>query len=191
MTLIGFLGKKHRGKDTCCNYIVDTYGYRSNSFAGPLKRGIKEWFGFTNDQLYTESKEEVDNNWGISPRETFQIIGTKLKNDIIPELLPDLNEGFWIKLFDIWYERNKDRDVVISDVRSQEEVDYIRSKGGIILKINRSECEEYEIVDSDMHETETCVDNIKNFTMEIDNNGTLEELHLKLDNIVKLFSLSI
>lgn len=190
MTLIGFLGKKHRGKDTCCDYIVEKYGYKSNSFAGPLKRGIQEWFGFSDNQLFTELKEEIDENWGISPRKAFQLIGTELGRNIIPKLLPNLNTSFWIKSFDIWYEKNKNLDIVVSDVRFQDEVDYIRSKGGIIIKITRKECDEYEIVETDLHKSEIEIDKIKNYTLGIDNDGNLNDLYLKLDDIVTVFSYS-
>ena len=35
--VIGFLGKKGTGKDTCADYLVENHAFEKLSFAGPLK----------------------------------------------------------------------------------------------------------------------------------------------------------
>ena len=60
--MIGFLAKRHRGKDTAADYLVSDHGYTKRAFAYPLKKGMQEWFGFTDDQLYTDKKEEIDDD---------------------------------------------------------------------------------------------------------------------------------
>lgn len=183
MPLIGFLAKKRRGKDTACDYFVEKHGFVKNSFAGPLKKGVQRWFGFTDEQMYTEKKEEVDEDWGISPRVALQVIGTDVVRDQFDKLLlPGIGKGFWIKNFDIWYKKNGD-NVVVSDVRAQNEVDYIKSKGGIIIKLERDWCDEEEKKDGSVsHASETWIDDIKDFDFVIKNNGTLEEFFEQLED---------
>ena len=50
--MIGFLAKRHRCKDTAADYLVSDHGYTKRSFVYPLKKGIHEWFSFTDAQLY-------------------------------------------------------------------------------------------------------------------------------------------
>lgn len=189
MPLIGFVAKRRRGKDTSCDYIHKKYGYTKRAFAEPLKRGVQELFGFTDEQLYTDKKEEVDFNWGVTPRHVCQVVGTDVVRNMFPKLLiPDIGDNFWIKNFDIWYEKHKDKfgeDVVVSDVRFQNEVDYILSKGGFVFKITRPEMDMKEIKDVDFHSSELCIDGIKNYNFEIINSGTIDEFLIKVDELVK------
>ena len=178
--MIGFLGKKHMGKDTAADYYVNQ-GYTKRAFAYPLKRGVQEWFGFTDEQLFTDKKEDIDKNWGISPRRVYQTIGTEVVRDLFPSLLfPDIGNNFWIRSADIWCKKNKDEHnglVVWSDVRYQNEVDYILNNGGKVYKIVRSEVEK-ECIDG--HKSEKSIDEIKNYTCVIRNDGSVDDLYDKL-----------
>jgi hypothetical protein len=185
--MIGFLAKRKAGKDTSCDYICTKYGYTKRGFADPLKKGIQQWFHFSEDQLYTEEKDKDDVDWGVSPRYVCQVIGTDIVRDLFSNiLLPNIGDNFWIKSADIWYERQKEQhkgNVVWCDVRFQNEVDYILSKGGSVYKIDRSCLVEQEYCKVDDHMSELSVDNIKNYTSIIKNDGSLEDLYSKLDNI--------
>lgn len=179
--IIGFLAKKRCGKDTACDYIVKKYNYTKLSFAHPLKKCVKELFGFTNSQLNSQQKEIEDLYWGIKPRKVLQFLGTDVVRDLFPKkLLKDIGNDFWIKRTDLWYKQNyeKHKDkIVFSDVRFQNEVDYIHSINGIIVKINR------ENFSDDNHKSELEIDNIKNYDILIDNNTTKEEFYSKLEKI--------
>ena len=177
--MIGFLAKRKRGKDTACDYLVNNYGYTKRGFADPLKLGVQQLFGFSDEQLYTDMKEEVDKNWGVSPRTVFQVVGTDVVRNLFPKLLlPGIGNNFWIKNADIWYKNNQDKKIVWSDVRFQNEVDFILNNGGIVIKIDR-DVEEKELVDE--HSSELCIDEINNYSYVIKNNGTLDEFYCKID----------
>ena len=91
--MIGFLAKRQSGKDTACDYLVEKNGYTKRAFAHPLKRCTQELFGFTDDQIFTEQKEEIDENWGISPRQAFQVVGSDIVRDLFPKiLLPNIGK---------------------------------------------------------------------------------------------------
>jgi len=178
--MIGFLAKRQSGKDTACDYLVERYGYTKRAFAHPLKKVAQELFGFTDDQIFTEQKEEVDQNWGISPRQAFQVIGSDIVRDLFPKLLlPNIGKNFWINRADIGIKDIPNQKIVWSDVRFQNEVDYILNNGGIVVKINRPSIHNNE--KSDQHQSELCIDKIDNYTTEIINDGNIEDFYRKID----------
>jgi hypothetical protein len=181
--MIGFLAKRQCGKDTACDYIR---GYTKRGFADPLKLGIQQWFQFTYEQLYTEKKDEEDINWGVTPRQVCQVLGTDVVRDLLPKiLLPNIGSDFWVRSADIWYEKNMEKhkgNVMWNDVRFQNEVDYILSKGGKVYKIARPSLNNND--KADQHASEIAIDNIENYSELILNDGTLEDFYKKLDDVV-------
>lgn len=185
--MIGFLAKRRRGKDTAADHLT-TLGYTKRAFAYPLKKGIQEWFGFTDEQLFTDEKECIDKNWGVSPREVCQVVGTEVVRDLFPKILiPGIGEDFWVRSADIWYEKNKNKHnglVVWSDVRYQNEVDYILNKGGKVYKIERPGLDICIDSQADLHKSETSIDKINHISGVIINDGTLEDFYRKLNKLI-------
>ena len=72
--------------------------------------------------------------------------------------------------------------VMWNDVRFQNEVDYILSKGGKVYKIERSSLDNGD--KADQHESETEIDKIENYSELIVNDGTLEDFYRKLEDVV-------
>jgi hypothetical protein len=182
--MIGFLAKRRSGKDTASDYLVKKFGYTKRGFAYPLKESVQKMFMFNNEQLYTEKKEIIDPNWGVKPRKVLQFIGTDIvRNLFCKSLLPDIENNFWIKSGDIWYNNNKEvhnGKVVWCDVRFQNEVDYIQSKNGIVIKIERTlECDE-----DSLHESELDIDKITNYNYKIENNDTINKFYHDIDILI-------
>lgn len=70
--LIGIIGKKRSGKDTISDYLIKNYGYQKYGFADPLKRGAKEIFGFTDEQLWEhKNKKKLLTQGGVFHLERF------------------------------------------------------------------------------------------------------------------------
>jgi hypothetical protein len=134
MKLIGFTGKAGVGKSTMANRLInDPLFYHQLSllsFASPLKRSLSELTGlrieYFTDQLLKESKIE----WlGMSPRELMQKFGTDfVRNTIHPE--------FWVMRM---RERLKKchHDVVIDDIRFDNEAALVRENCGCLIHIIR------------------------------------------------------
>ena len=187
MVLIGFLGKKHCGKDTAGKMLVDTHNFTRMANADPIKLISKELFGFTEEQLNGNKKEEVDDYWNIAPRKTFQFIGTDLIRNKIKELLPQVTDNFWVLCLERKYNNfmldNPNGNVVITDVRYQNELDMIHKYGGIVIKINRGLSNDQQI---DEHESEKHIDSINNYDYCVDNNGSKEEFLQKILDIIEL-----
>jgi hypothetical protein len=183
MSVIGIMGLKRSGKDTIANLLIKKYDFVRYSFADPLKRATKEIFGFTDDQLWGEEKERIDENWGISAREVLQILGTEiLQYDIHKHTnnLKHIGRNIWVHRFNIWYreeiKKNPNLMVVIPDVRFQHEVDIIKSIGGSMWKVVRP-----SLNNVDLHPSETEMEKIVP-DLTIINDNTIENLYNKIEN---------
>lgn len=181
--LIGLTGRKFNGKDTIGYHLCTKYGYIRFAFADALKEACRCIFGFTDDQLYGNKKEEVDTFWKTSPRIILQYLGTDLFRNQLQKIMPDLGQNIWVevvrkKILDIW-EKNPNQPIVVTDVRFPNEIDMVLSLGGTNIRVKRPEL--YKKVCLDLHSSELEIDNL-NVSYEILNDSTLEELYNKTDN---------
>lgn len=138
--LIGFSGKKGSGKSYFADYLVNNKLFIKLSFASPLKEITKILFNLSDEDVKDPIKKELINpRFNASPRELMQWLGT----DIMRE---EFNNRFNYS-GSIWIDNVKDKvkmlldnnkDVVIDDVRFQNEVDMIHSLGGIVINLHNS-----------------------------------------------------
>ena len=185
MILIGFSGPAGCGKDTAedalsrhfVNYgtIADSLArhlnYGTMAFAYTLKSGICEMF-YLNRNIFNsrESKEAPIPGINKSPRELAQIIGT----DCIRKMI---GENTWVHIMARRYadfcETGLQR-LAITDVRFENEAEWIRSMGGTIIHIVRPGVS----WNPDGHESEHGIE-IKDDDMILTNNGSLAEFEQK------------
>ena len=135
--LIGFSGKKGSGKSYFADYLVNNKLFIKLSFASPLKEITKILFNLSDEDVKDPIKKELINpKFNASPRELMQWLGT----DIMRE---EFNKKFNYS-GSICIDSVKDKvktllddnkDVVIDDVRFQNEVDMIHSLGGIVINL--------------------------------------------------------
>lgn len=194
--LIGISGHAGVGKDTVADYIRRSYeSIYTERFADPLKKACSEAFGlpvefFNNPDL----KEEVNGFWDVSPRMIAQFVGTELFREHIWKLLPSDAQNFWVRrmqgrisgeiLLDGDGEYAPGDTVVIPDVRFQNEYDYITSFGGIIIHLTRPGRSGKVGIPS--HPSEAGFQFTKpEVTYEVENSGTIFELHDKIDAVLE------
>jgi hypothetical protein len=185
--IIGFLGQKHYGKDTCADYLVKNHDFKRYAFGDPVKEVCRILFGFTDEQLYGNKKEELDTRLNITPRESFQKIGTEFGQYIIHDLLPNLNiekRTLWTRILD---DVDKSARIVISDVRFQHEIDAIKKNGGIIIKINRNTNQN----EFNQHLSEQEIFNISSSNIDfiINNNNSFDELYEQIYLLLNKYNL--
>ena len=66
------------GKDEVARILRDDLGFRTYSFALPLKQVSQVLFGLTEDQMWNDKMKNIAiDAWGLSPRTIFQRIGTE------------------------------------------------------------------------------------------------------------------
>lgn len=174
--MIGISGKARSGKDTTAQILVESAPdiFETYSFAKPIKVVCAMLFNWNEDHLYGDLKEVVDPVWGITPRYAKQTLGTDWGRNLI-------NRDIWIKYAEEYSKRYPDKVLVVTDVRFENEADFIRNSGGTIVHIKRQELDQINGVAN--HESEAGVAT-KLSDIVITNDGTLEELRLKCDKIV-------
>lgn len=139
MTLIGILGYAQVGKDTTSKLLaihlstllVTKNGYRANiclqkHLATKLKLIVGELVNVSPEfALSEEFKLTYFPEFGFTGRELLQKVGLAMRNSI--------GEDVWIKALES--ELNPDVPVyTIPDIRFLNEAEWIKSKGGIIIK---------------------------------------------------------
>lgn len=134
MVIIGIAGRKGVGKSTAAARLSDI-GYAPLSFAATLKgmvRLLLRNIGVTDSELaFSEiNKESIIPRVGSSWRELCQTLGTDWGRSINPDLwlLAAANEMAYY---------NFHQDFVFDDIRFENEADFIRKQGGLIIHITR------------------------------------------------------
>jgi hypothetical protein len=174
--LLGVAGPKNSGKDT---FVARLGLYVPNvivrAFAEPLKRACQQLFLLSEEQLYdTEAKEKLDPRWNLSPRQMFQQVGT----DYVRR---QVNPDFWLKHFELWYQTHGiGKNVFVSDVRFQNEVDLIHRLGGKVVYIYRPFA-----AGGDFHESETSAQELQNIDYTIDNCGSIHRFYQEIDSFAE------
>lgn len=128
--LIGFTGKAGVGKDTCAGYLKDYHDWSRYAFAGPIKAAL-EAMGFPRREFDIDgTKDEVIPGLGVSYRKLAQTLGTEWGRALHPD--------FWLVLAKRFYFAQGglgSPGLAISDVRFNNEAEWIRSVGGVIVHI--------------------------------------------------------
>ena len=186
MQIIGLVGNKGVGKDTVAKYFIDN-GYKQVAFADTLKEALKVLFNW-NDELHNQDKKEaVDNEWGVSPRQMLQLLGTEFLRDKCSEYLDTTIEynkqkrkfSYHIKklFLDIKDDIYKGKKFIFSDIRFQDELDFVKLIGGTIIKIERNVIKN----EFSKHISESNIDKLKYIDYVIENNNTINHLYKKIN----------
>jgi hypothetical protein len=138
--LIGYIGS---GKGTVANELVQSYGFRQDSFASSLKDACSAIFGWPRHMLEGDTlesrnwREVVDLWWAekvgipnLTPRLALQVIGTDV-------LRQHFNPDLWFLTLENRIRQNPAQHVVISDVRFPNEIEFIKKQGGTLVRIDR------------------------------------------------------
>ncbi|WP_043309539.1 deoxynucleotide monophosphate kinase [Pseudomonas sp. ML96] len=174
--LIGLAGRARVGKDTVARYLAAHLTLISYAFADPLKQALASMFHLTASQLDGAEKEQPLPWLGKSPRELMQRLGTEWgRNQVHPQL--------WLLLAELNLQLLAEHDqamkgVVIRDVRFDNEAEWVRSKGGVILHITRPDADEVA-----HHSSESGVRRCAS-DFALVNDGTLNDLYDELDRFI-------
>lgn len=166
--VVGVSGYARSGKDTIGSMMVEDFGFRRVSFAGPLKEAV-----YRLDPIISASglrcQHVVDDmGWDDAKdmypevRALLQRMGTEVGRDLF-------DANFWVNLAlkDI---KENGGNVVITDCRFPNEAEAIRKIGGRLWRVERPDTKPVNA-----HPSETALDSEK-FDWTIINNGTLDDL---------------
>ena len=184
------------GKDEVSKYLISK-GYTSIALADPIKRFAMDVWGLSREQLWGPSslRNRIDKRYNLSVRDILQKIGT----DVARKLDKDVWARYAIKvakeLNNNPFKRYKPeiglytgfpkfrKGVVISDVRFINEFEYIKYNGGTLLRVVRNID---KVPESSDHESEQEILSIPSneFDIVLDNNGSIEDLYEKINQII-------
>lgn len=140
---IGFIGS---GKGTVADILVEKKGFTKLAFADAVKDATAAIFGWPRALLEGDTDEsrkfrETRDEWWsektgkhITPRYMLQIMGTEAGRDVFH---PDL----WILALE--KKLGMYQNVVISDVRFPNEIDFIQRMGGFVVRVKRDDDPEW------------------------------------------------
>lgn len=167
--LIGLVGRKRSGKDTIAKFVTEMMEeFTIMSFADPLKQACKHAYYLRDSQL-EDTKDVVDVIWGMTPRDMMKSLGGKYFRNEDP--------GHWVKVMEL---RMAGIDhVIISDVRFENEAQFIRDNGGYLIHVSRD-----MESNNDDHVTEKTTDEIR-CDYSINNNGSLVDLRVQLTGLLQ------
>ena len=173
-TLIGLSGAARSGKDTTGAILASKLGYKTYSLASPIKVVCNDLFGWDDRHSNGELKEVVDEFWGISPRYAYQTLGTEWGRNLICD-------DIWLRRANLIYK--KEGALIVTDIRFQNEADFIRSNGGQIIHIIRDGAEKVL-----QHSSESGIDQ-KPEDVILYNNSSLEILEANVDGLCSFFKM--
>lgn len=182
--LIGLTGKAGSGKDSAGQYMVfnEKYNFKRYAFADCLKKNLSRITGIPGNYFYDrDKKEEVLEAWGKSPRELAQLFGTEVARYLHPDI--------WIRALEnemghrVGGIRNSTFDTVITDVRFENEADWIRSNGGHVVHVHR----DVDPIEASDHITEKGIE-VLGQDYVLMNTGKLSELKWAVDALLESIS---
>lgn len=192
--LIGVNGFKHAGKNTVGKYLVENYGYERMSFADLLKDSVAALFDIPREDI-----DELKNNpncyvtiqlakpldtptfrefldkgqvtlKAFTFREFLKRYGTESHRDIF-------GVDFWVDLIAQKEGPFRDRRIVFTDCRFNNELQFVHEMHGKVVRVVRPGCEGDEHA-SERIPPEGSIDRV------LYNNGTIAELHQNIDEMM-------
>jgi hypothetical protein len=190
--LIGVVGLIGSGKGTVSDRLEQKHNFRKDSFAKSLKDAVSSMFNWDREMLEGKTdesrawREKPDVFWSkrfgkdVTPRWVLQYFGTEVMRQ-------GMHDSIWI---DSCMARYDGKPTVIADTRFENEIKIIREMGGSILLVKRGQDPDWftdyvegNVVPKNVHLSEYAWAKSE-YDHLITNDGTLEELHLKIDNLV-------
>lgn len=201
--IAGFIGS---GKDTIADYLITFKGFKRMSYAEPLKDAVSAIFGWDRELLEGTTKysrewrDTIDPWWAerlnfphLTPRWVLQQWGTEVGRRAF-------HDDIWIASIENKLRTAKD-NIVISDCRFPNELKSIKRIGGITIRVTRGDnppwynaAVAYNFGNKDslsvlqeynVHASEYSSVGL-DYDYYVDNSGTVDELHRKIDSIINL-----
>ncbi|WP_095080317.1 deoxynucleotide monophosphate kinase [Pseudomonas sp. Irchel s3h17] len=171
--LIGLAGRARTGKTTAANHLANVHGFQTYAFADPLREGLMNIFNLSPCDFDDDRKEQPIGWLGRSARELMQSMGTEWgRNMVHPELwllLAEQNLEF------LGQAQDTATGFVISDLRFENEADFVRKRGGIVIHVLRPDATEVN-----PHASEMGI-GIQDNDLVLHNEGALDDLFGQLD----------
>lgn len=172
MEIIGLLGHQGVGK----NYIAEKVLPSVLQDKRTIVLAFADHFKIDCICKYNLEYDKVFGKKDFETRKKLQIVGTEEGRDVY-------GQDIWVKMLESWIKVHNSRGIkrfIISDVRYQNEVDWIKSLNGIVIKIeapNRFMARLVSETNNDIekmnkikfHQSEKMIDEIMNYDNIVNN----------------------
>lgn len=162
--IIGITGEARSGKDTVGGFLLSLHGGYLYSFATPIRAMLEPLGVDLRDPYWQAHKDLPITSLGVSPRRMMQTLGTEWGRQLIH---PDL----WVYMAEKKFQETGD-GMIVTDVRFENEANFVRKNGGVLIHVVRPNNEKVE-----SHISEAGVAIVGGTDIIINNNGTLDELY--------------
>jgi len=200
--IVGLVGLIGAGKGTVADLLVERHHFVKESFANSVKDSCAAVFGWDRALLEGDTpdsrawREQPDEWWSkqlgreFSPRLALQLMGTEAGRDVFH---PDL----WVHT--VMRRCRSVINYVIADVRFPNEINAIKNSGGFIIRVRRGDDPEWFNLarECNVHNKPEVMRNAysevhysewawigQHYDVVMDNNCTLEELEVRVDNVI-------
>ncbi|QJX47304.1 hypothetical protein HMJ29_10290 [Hymenobacter taeanensis] len=176
--LIGFSGRRGSGKDTIARLIQQLQPERRwhiRSVGEPIKAVCAALAGEGTAPYFSQQgKKEVLPAFGRTRGEMLQQVGLALR-----QWEPDI----WVQAF--FSQLPADQFTLIPDVRFPNEADLIRSRGGLMFRVEGDPLHQRgDGTRDDEHLSETALDQYPHFTNTLHNNGSFKDLERQVKELL-------
>ena len=170
MILIGISGKKQTGKNTVAKFIAANTALKCEefAFADSLKNEVA--------RLCQVSRDEIERNkprfrtmlqaWGVYRRES-------------------LGDDCWVRQVIIKMLASNADIAFITDVRFQNEANYVKEMGGFLIRVSR------DTGLNDNHISETDLDKYEKWDGIILNTGSMEQLGIEIKDVMNKLKIKL
>lgn len=167
--LILLHGKARSGKGEIAKRLCEKYGYVEVGFADYLKELAVEVFGWDSDEIWVNRTPES--------RKFMQLLGNEIGRA--------KNPNFWIKKLEERLKgKYKSKNVVVSDLRYENELIWGRNNSGQLWVVKRPGAEKM-IEANPEHISEHDLDTWTDWDTIFINDGAIEDLYRKVDEIIE------
>ncbi len=162
--IIGLSGKQYSGKDTVAKILLE-------AFTDFKRIGIGDAIKIEYGKKHGLTFEEIEKNKHLY-REDLIALGNWGRN---------IHPDYWLKTI-----INMEGNLIVPDLRVVHEAQVLASSGAYLIRVDATEearAKRGTIV-SGNDDTETALDNYKDWNYIIQNNGTYEELTISAKNLI-------
>lgn len=179
--LVGVTGRAGSGKSTLARFLAG-HGFVEVAIADPVKQGLAAMLGIPRAAMEDpDLKAAPLHPYGVTPRQLMQTLGTEWGRRHV-------GEDVWVKrlesrLVSLWSEGFE--RIVVSDVRMENEAEFIRSAGGLLVHVLRKASGARGGVAG--HDTEKGLEPARG-DLVIANEGSLADLQAAAERIAACFA---
>ncbi len=172
MEVIGLLGYQGVGKNYIAENILNEILPKENT----LIMAFADHFKIDCINKHNVEFNKIYLNKDIESRKLLQRVGTEEGRDVY-------GDDIWVNVLESWMRVYNNRGIkrfIICDVRFQNEVNWIKKIGGIVIKINANDRRRTKLLEETSnneekvkeicdHRTESELENVKGYDYEVNN----------------------